>query len=331
MSTLLIIKNFNVIKNSFLSIISNGILDFSKIESKTLPRVDKMFNLKQLVDNVIIMEKPAAIQKKLELIFQHPENIPLVFIGDEYRIQRILINLLGNAIKFTHKGHVKIHLKIARIVDNKNVIIHLYVQDTGIGIPKEKIDFIYEKFARISPSNEGKYRGLGLGLSIVKHLLDEIGGEIEVNSKPDEGTTFVCTFALKVPLINGIQFKGENNNKKINVLIMEDNIVARMAAKLNFEKLDCNVETAETGEKAIEMSIANVYDIIFMDIGLGNTDGFKVTKEIREKSEKNKNTPIVALTAHDENECRERAKEIGMTDYLNKPIETSEIEKLSID
>ena len=189
----------------------NGILDFSKIESKTFPIVDKKFDMKHLIDDIIVMEKPAAIQKKLELIFLYPENIPLVFVGDEYRIQRILINLLSNAIKFTHKGYVKIHVKIAKIVDNKNVIIHLYVQDTGIGIPKEKIDFIYEKFARISPSNEGKYRGVGLGLSIVKHLLDEIGGEIEVNSKPEEGTTFVCTFPLKVPLINEMVFKGEND------------------------------------------------------------------------------------------------------------------------
>ena len=117
-------------------------------------------------------------------------------------------------------------------------------------------------------------------------------------------------------------------DKKINVLIVEDNMVARMAAKLNLEKLGCNVETAETGEKAIEMSMANSYDIIFMDIGLGSTDGFKVTGEIREKSQKNQSTPIIALTAHDENEYKERAKKVGMSDYLNKPIEISEIEKI---
>lgn len=182
----------------------NGILDFSKIESKTFPIIDKKFNLEKLIQNLIAMEKTAALQKNLKLIFDYPENLPVIFIGDEYRISRILVNLLSNAIKFTNQGFVKIFIEIPRVINDKNIIMQISIEDTGIGIPKEKINYIYEKFTRLSPSNEEKYKGMGIGLSIVKRLINEIEGEIEAASTPGKGSVFTCTFPLRIPLVDDI-------------------------------------------------------------------------------------------------------------------------------
>ena len=129
---------------------------------------------------------------------------PTIFISDPNRIKRIVINLLSNAIRFTAKGEVSVNVKLAKIVDDKNVVIQIIVADTGIGIPPEKQSLIYEKFYRVSPANQNKYLGAGLGLHIVKQLVSELDGEIDLTSSPDKGTTFVCTLPLKRPLIDEV-------------------------------------------------------------------------------------------------------------------------------
>jgi two-component system aerobic respiration control sensor histidine kinase ArcB len=190
----------------------NGILDFSRIESGVMPILFKKFNLHALVNSVVAMEKPVAIDKKLLLITEYSKDIPEIFVGDEYRIQRILINLMSNAVKFTNKGHVKISIKLAKKINNKEFILRFFIEDTGIGIPKEKQACIYERFNRLTPANEGKYKGSGLGLSVVKYLVEELSGEIEVNSRPKKGTVFVCTLPLKSPLIDDVLFEDKGNH-----------------------------------------------------------------------------------------------------------------------
>jgi two-component system aerobic respiration control sensor histidine kinase ArcB len=180
----------------------NGILDFSKLESGNLPLLSKKFNLRQLINDVATMERLSAEAKNLSFITEYPDDISEFFISDAFRIQRILINLVSNAVKFTEKGYIKISVKIAKTIDAKHVIAKIYVEDTGIGIPQDKHTAIYEKFNRLNPSNQGFYKGCGLGLTIVKQLIEELNGEIELYSEPNKGSKFICLLPLKLPLIN---------------------------------------------------------------------------------------------------------------------------------
>jgi len=180
----------------------NDILDFSKAEQGNLPLLEKKFSIRKVIDSVMLIEMPPAKHKKLTLTLDYDDKLPPVLIGDQYRLQRVLINLVSNAIKFTNNGYVKLHAKLAKRLDDKNVIVSFIVKDTGIGIPQEKQDFIYEKFARIIPSNKGIYKGIGLGLRIVKQFMEEMHGEIDLRSELGKGSTFICSLPYKLPLID---------------------------------------------------------------------------------------------------------------------------------
>lgn len=179
----------------------NGILDFSKIELGILSHLEKKFEVKKLIEKIIAIETPPAKIKEIDLTYNIENNIPEILLGDEYRLTRILLNLVGNAIKFTQEGYVKIRVSLAEKDDNL-VTLKFIVQDSGMGIPKEKHDFIYEKFTRLSPSNKGLYKGLGLGLSIVKQFIEDMKGEVDLQSELGKGSLFVCTLSFKLPLVN---------------------------------------------------------------------------------------------------------------------------------
>lgn len=180
----------------------NGILDFSKIELGAFSKLEKKFNIKKLVEEVVAIETPPAKVKQLTLTLEFKNDMPDILLGDEYRLKRILINLVSNAVKFTQQGYVKIIVSLAEKTSNNSVVFRFIVQDSGIGIPEEKHDFIYEKFARLSPSNKGMYKGIGLGLRIVKQFTEEMDGEIDLKSELGKGSTFICTLPFKLPLIS---------------------------------------------------------------------------------------------------------------------------------
>lgn len=177
----------------------NGILDFSRIESNTFAILEKKFSMKELIFRVLQMELPAADAKKLDLQYELDPRIPSILIGDGFRIQRILLNLISNAIKFTENGYVKVYADLLK-TNEKNVILKISVKDTGIGIPEDKREYIFEKFTRISPANRGFYKGSGLGLNVVKQLISDIGGEVDVESQLEVGSCFMITFPLVLPL-----------------------------------------------------------------------------------------------------------------------------------
>lgn len=181
----------------------NNIVDFSRLESGNLPVIHKKFNVRSLLKNIIDMERPAAQAKALQLHLEIDPKIPQVLLGDPYRLQRILINIFGNAIKFTHQGFVKIYAQLAQ-QRVKEVILRISIEDTGIGIAAENLDLIYERFLRLNPSNQGTYKGSGLGLTIVKQLIEELNGEIDALSNGQTGTTFICTLPFQRPLIEEV-------------------------------------------------------------------------------------------------------------------------------
>lgn len=180
----------------------NDIITFNKIVNVSTPILYKPFRLSELIDNIIDLELPAAKLKDLEVMLVYQEGMPQLFIGDEFRIGRILLNLVSNAIKFTSKGLVKISVKVIKQIDVQNILLSISIRDTGIGIPEEKINFLYEDFTRGELSRQSKYKGAGLGLKIVKNFMNDIGGEILVKSEVDKGTTFSVMLPLKISLLN---------------------------------------------------------------------------------------------------------------------------------
>ncbi len=177
----------------------NTILDFSKVESDSFPVIEKKFNLRKLIESVLKIETPAAKNKNLTLTHNLSENLPPVIIGDYYRLCRVIINLLGNAIKFTKKGFVSLTVSMIKQT-NKVALIRFIIEDTGEGIPSEAQHYIFEKFSRLSPSNKGLYKGSGLGLKIVKQFIQEMDGEIDLNSSVGNGAKFICTIPFTIPL-----------------------------------------------------------------------------------------------------------------------------------
>lgn len=180
----------------------NDIIDFSRFQSENSGILAKKFDLRMLLEKAITMQRAAAMAKGLTLTFLYPDDLPTVFISDPYRLRRIILNLLSNAIRFTAKGEVSVAVKLAKTMDTKNVIMQILVTDTGIGIPIENQSLIYEKFYRVYPANQNKYLGAGLGLPLVKQLMTDLEGEIELKSSPETGTIFVCTIPFKRPLID---------------------------------------------------------------------------------------------------------------------------------
>lgn len=180
------------------------IVDFSKIESGALPVLIKKFCLKSLIEEVETIEKPAVRSKNLELNIKIDPAIPNYIIGDSYRLKRILINLISNSIKFTETGYINLSVQLSRIIKQRNIILTFIVEDTGMGIPQDKQNLIYQKFVRIFPSHKGTYDGKGLGLRIVKQFIEELDGDIEVKSEINAGTTFTCSIPFKLPLVEEV-------------------------------------------------------------------------------------------------------------------------------
>jgi two-component system aerobic respiration control sensor histidine kinase ArcB len=183
----------------------NQIIDFSRDQASSTPVLAKKFDLKATIEHVIVMEKAAATAKKIKLAYDYPE-IPNIYIGDPYRIQRIVLNLVSNAIRFTREGSVRVFVRCAEQLDEKNYVLQVVVADTGIGISEEQQQYIYEKFYRAHPANQNTYLGAGLGLYSVKQLMADLDGEIEVVSSPGKGSTFTCTIPFRRPLTDKMAY-----------------------------------------------------------------------------------------------------------------------------
>jgi len=180
----------------------NEIMEFIQIESGQLPILEKSFDLCALLDDIYKMMLPSVENKQLDFQFIIDKTLPHYVIGDTVRLQRILMNLLSNAIKFTDKGYIKLAAKVLRYIDDKNVIVQFIIEDTGIGIPKEKQHIIFERFNRLTSSYSGIYSGKGFGLRIVKQFLDEINGECDLKSTAGEGACFQVAISYKLPYIH---------------------------------------------------------------------------------------------------------------------------------
>jgi signal transduction histidine kinase/CheY-like chemotaxis protein/HPt (histidine-containing phosphotransfer) domain-containing protein len=332
----------------------NECIEISRLESDEMPNRQDRFKVRQIVDDIIQLLKPAIEEKDLRLELDYDEKIPTFLIGNRWGLYRIVLNLLSNASKFTNQGKIVFTIQLSK-KNKKDVILKMKIQDTGIGIPKEKQAVIFERFERLTPSYEGIYKGSGLGLYFVKLFIDAMEGEIYVQSEEGMGSTFTCFLPFKKALLqsdddelnqnhelprkekmlkdpvsltvdkikeernSGINQSPKQNNNK--VLLVEDNNIAALAAKDILQSIGCDVDVAETGEEALNFFKKDKYKAIYMDLGLPDIGGIEVTKRIRKMEENASNKSfIIALSAHIDQNIEKSCRFCGMNEVLTKPI-----------
>ena len=298
----------------------NEILEINRIESNNIELDLINFNFRELVNNIYNSLKELAGQNENQFKMEIDPNIPDFLIGDPTKMSQVFINLINNALKFTKKGQVTF---VAQLVSNQNnhSTIHFEVRDTGIGIPENKLDEIFESFSQGSVEINRKYGGTGLGLTIVKRLVSLMKGDIKVTSTVGEGSQFFFDLVLENGSTELIKAPEKELDDTVfvgkKVLLVEDNKINQMITKKILEKKQMLVAICETGEDAIDMMRNNHYDITLMDVHLPGINGTLATEEIRKF---NDYTPIIALTAISLNENREMLMSFGMNDVITKPF-----------
>lgn len=327
------LDDLNILKFSgenLLNII-NDILDFTKIETGNLQLEAVPFDLHTLCIDIINSLQVGASKKANQLTLVYDNKIPLKLLGDKTRLYQIIINLLGNAIKFTDNGKVELSVKLKK-TDTNESLVSFEIKDNGIGIPKDKQSYIFETFTQARTDISRKYGGTGLGLAITKRLLKLYDSEIMVESTEGKGTVF--SFAInfsKLPASFIVPAKTDlpDSFTGKRVLVVDDNDVNILIAKRFLSKWGLDLDFAYNGEEAINKIVNNIYDLVFMDIRMPGIDGFDATRIIREiPGAYFKNLPIIALTAstlHNENM---KFKESGMNGHILKPFNPEEIKNV---
>lgn len=309
--------------------IINDILDFSKMEAGKLTIESVAFNLQDILQQAHELHLERAKDKGLRLLLDVSKSVPKGMKGDSVRLSQILNNLLSNAIKFTNKGFVELSADV--ITTRKQDLLVLKIADSGIGIPADKVDKVFNSFEQGEGSITRKYGGTGLGLSITKTIVELMGGNIKVSSVDGEGTTFSVTIPLDAA--KSIETNPENfdfnmpfNFSNYKILLAEDNPNNQLLASAYLTKVNAKVDMANDGLEALEYLNRENYDIILMDIQMPRMDGISCANTIRANAEWN-HIPIVALTAHALKEEKQKMLDAGMNGYLSKPFKPAELYK----
>lgn len=321
------LENLKILKFSSenLLLLINDILDFNKIEAGKVHLEKIEFSLKELINKVKDIFQNKACDKNINLITNISEDVPDKIEGDPTRIIQIINNLVSNAIKFTEYGHIKVTCTLKSKIKDF-VEIYFSVEDTGIGISKDRLDSIFELFTQENSSTTRKYGGTGLGLNIVKSLLNLHGSEIKLESEKNKGSTFSFTLKLKYidtkeSLTTLEKVKTEKDLKGAHILIVEDNKINAIVAKQFLKKWNSFCDIAEDGLQALEFLKENDTDLILMDLQMPNMDGIEATKQIRiSPNKKYNNVPIIVLTAAATMDMLEKAYEVGVNSYIIKPF-----------
>lgn len=325
------IKLLEISSQSLLGVV-NDILDISKIESGKFSIVRKEINIRELLKSVTDILRFKADEKLIKLHLEIDKSIPNYVDADGLRLNQILMNLLSNAIKFTENGSVSLIVK-AQNLTASSVEISFSVEDTGIGIAPEKLNYIFESYTQAEDDTANKYGGTGLGLTIVKKLAELKGGTLETKSTLGKGSVF--TFKNKFSMQNGLSNFMINLDpnlkslKGIKVLIAEDNLVSQFMVNKILKSWDAQTETVDSGLKVLEKLREQDFDVILMDTHMPDMGGFETTKRIREEfNGKKKEVKIISLSAAVLDDEKQLALEAGMDDVLTKPFVPDDLHRL---
>ena len=354
------VETIHLSGENLLTII-NDILDFSKIDSGKIELELSPFNVRVAVEEVLKLLTTKAVEKGLELVYRVESKVPAYIEGDETRFKQVLINLVGNAIKFTHRGQVTIHIVTRNMTSDKNFELLCEVRDTGIGIPGDKLDRLFKAFSQVDSSTNRRFGGTGLGLAICYGLVELMGGRIDVQSIPGQGSTF--RFSIKArevsvvdsPAITTLDGRTEMSGKRpvvtesverkpeisipkldpglserlpLKILVAEDNPVNQKLVQLVLARMGYKADLVENGLKAVLAVELSHYDILFMDLHMPEMDGLQATARIRRTIQADRQPRIIAMTADALVGDREKCINAGMDDYVGKPIRSEEVQSM---
>ncbi|OGV27819.1 MAG: hypothetical protein A3F18_00410 [Legionellales bacterium RIFCSPHIGHO2_12_FULL_37_14] len=333
--------------NGVLDIVANDRANENDVRLET-------FDLYQVVQNVLELERAAVKARQLDIKTHFEGKVPHYVISDKMKLHRIILNLVGNAIKFTKKGHISIGVKLISV--EKNIAyIEFQIEDTGIGIPDELQAKVFERFFKVSSSYKGIYTGNGIGLNIAKKFVELLGGNIALKSKVNVGTTFSFVLPLQIgdkkdcvgerkelskSLIKAKQQRGIKTKEKskrqvhakktCNILIVEDNMLARMVLKDLVVSFKAEVSEAENAEEALEILAAKAFDLVITDIGLPGKSGFEFACLVRlwEKEHNRPPIPIIGLTGHAREDILQQCLDAGMNQVYSKPMDAMTMQQI---
>ncbi|MBV8895551.1 MAG: response regulator, partial [Acidobacteriaceae bacterium] len=309
----------------------DDVLDFSKIESGKLELENEPFSLQESLEWSIGIFRKAALDKQIELKLSVADGVPRRLVGDATRLRQVLTNLINNAVKFTEHGSIKVNVGAVHVPSDAHdehgrCGLRIEVADSGVGIPPDRIDRLFQSFSQVDASTNRRFGGTGLGLAICKRLVEMMGGEIFVESELGLGSRFIFT----IPLV--VAAAGPQPGRAIphvtapkRILIVEDNVINQIVIKRMLERFGHTVDIAPDGDAAVRLVQQVAYDLLLTDVNMPGTDGLRAARWIRTLSEAHARLPIVALTASATPMDREECLRAGMNDYLTKPIDAESL------
>lgn len=305
----------------------NDFLDYSKIDAGKMTLVETELNIRSVINSLMKSGQVQAGDKNLILYSEIDETVPNIIISDELRLYQIISNIFYNAIKFTPTGSVKIKISTKTTTDKYCNILNIFIIDTGIGIPEDRVDSIFNKFEQVDGSLTRKYRGSGLGLTICKKIIELMKGIITVESEENKGSVFHIELPVKsqsqdivIDSKKQIKVDNEKHTKGSKILLVEDYPVNQIVAKKHLEMDNHIVTIAENGQEALDRCKETKFDLILMDLQMPIMDGFKSTKYIRGSIGLNSHTPILAMTANAMDTAKQTCLDTGMNGIITKPI-----------
>lgn len=329
-------KIVSLMRESGLSLLKlvSDLLDMSKLEAGKLTLSKDSFSPAGLVEQAVQLLLPTAQEKGLAVLTNLAPDLPVRAVGDSLRIRQVLLNLVGNAIKFTARGEVSIYVAVASETDTTTTL-SISVVDTGVGLSPEQLESVFEPFVQGTLTPATKYGGTGLGLSISKSLVHMMGGEIHAEGSPGRGSKFWFTVLLEKTSTSDGDNKASSLTREIEVpsvaklvLVADDSRECQLVTVLQLKRLGVVAHAVSNGAEAVEAALRNSYSLILMDCHMPVMDGLQATRKIR-LSENNKgHTPIVAVTAGGPDSSRERCLASGMDDYMNKPVSIDELRRV---
>ncbi|SKA96701.1 PAS domain S-box-containing protein [Paucidesulfovibrio gracilis DSM 16080] len=315
-----------------LTSLLSDILDLARVEAKKLSIQDVPVNLHTIIEEIRTLFEPSTIHSDLLLSFQVDPAISEHLRGDPLRVHQIVSNLVGNALKFTQTGGIEVNVDLLNTTPGGMQRVLFTVADTGVGIPDEQLNRIFDSFTQANEGLTRQYQGAGLGLTICRELVLQMGGSIDVESEPGVGTTFYVSLPFKMgaaprPSEADKTVHADPQTLPLDVLLVEDDRVNSLAARRQLEKVGFRVVAAYDGKQALEAMQEATFDVVLMDVQMPVMDGVKATKAIRagEAGDRNQSIPIVALTAYAMAGDRERLLKAGMDDYIPKPVAINQL------